>query len=144
MSLLNTYTVNYFILLDLHDMTVQTPIHFDPPESSRKQPLYKWNEWDLRREALQLVKARDKATHSSQTAQSFRRQNAQVQTSTTSSRGGRGRILTRTASKDTCTQTTVTQSDDAERRKKSIVVGLKKGNEVEVEHVLLEDFVANI
>jgi hypothetical protein len=40
---------------------------------------YKWNEWDLRREALMLVNLKDKRTHSSQTDQSHYRRESETQ-----------------------------------------------------------------
>eukprot|EP00696_Hemimastix_kukwesjijk_P011130 gnl/Hemi2/23977_TR8042_c0_g1_i1.p1 gnl/Hemi2/23977_TR8042_c0_g1~~gnl/Hemi2/23977_TR8042_c0_g1_i1.p1 ORF type:complete len:640 (-),score=188.82 gnl/Hemi2/23977_TR8042_c0_g1_i1:216-2135(-) len=57
----------------LRDADVQTPTHF---VTSNIDQAYKWNEWDLRRQALHLVDLRNKKTHSMQTDQShFRREN---------------------------------------------------------------------
>lgn len=40
---------------------------------------YKWNEWDLRRDALMLVNLKKKLTHSTQTVQSHFRRDSQTQ-----------------------------------------------------------------
>jgi hypothetical protein len=55
------------------DSDTQTPVHF---MTSHIDPKYEWNEWALRRKALQLVQLKTKTTHSSQTiASHFRREN---------------------------------------------------------------------
>ncbi|KAF6738277.1 UPF0704 protein C6orf165-like [Oryzias melastigma] len=56
------------------DSGTQTDIH---PIETNIDKSYEWNEWELRRKALQLVNLRKKVTHSSQTNQShMRRENA--------------------------------------------------------------------
>ncbi|RVE71023.1 hypothetical protein OJAV_G00070520 [Oryzias javanicus] len=56
------------------DSGTQTDIH---PVEANIDKSYEWNEWELRRKALQLVNLRKKVTHSSQTNQShMRRENA--------------------------------------------------------------------
>jgi hypothetical protein len=40
---------------------------------------YKWNEWDLRRDALMLVNLKKKLTHSTQTLQSHFRRDSETQ-----------------------------------------------------------------
>jgi hypothetical protein len=40
---------------------------------------YKWNEWDLRRDALMLVNLKKKETHSTQTIQSHYRRESETQ-----------------------------------------------------------------
>ena len=53
---------------ELSDCAIQTPLHF-PPESNI-DPDYRWNEWDLRREAMNLARLRrgSKKTKAAQTA----------------------------------------------------------------------------
>jgi hypothetical protein len=48
-------------------------------EETKIEPSYKWNEWDLRRDALMLVNLKDKQTHSTQTNQSHFRRDSETQ-----------------------------------------------------------------
>eukprot|EP00736_Rhodelphis_marinus_P007545 Rmarinus@m.16694 len=55
------------------EMGTETPLHF---VQKHVDISYEWNEWELRRKAIQLTNLRHKKTHSSQTALShFRREN---------------------------------------------------------------------
>ncbi|KAJ4458576.1 putative Cilia- and flagella-associated protein [Paratrimastix pyriformis] len=54
----------------------QTPVHFI---EQAKDPKYDWNEWSLRRKALQLVQLKNKRTHSTQTMQSHFRRDSETQ-----------------------------------------------------------------
>ncbi len=114
------------------DEAVQTPVHFPPPR--HVDPGYRWNEWDLRRDALHLATLHNKATHSAQTSLTAGRRHAATATVTqglpSSSLSSRGGLTTEG------TQTAVSTV------KKSIVVGLKSEKSNEVEHVLLEDLLA--
>lgn len=58
------------------DSDCQTPVHF---MKSNIVPDYEWNEWALRRKALQLVKLKNKRTHSTQTINSHFRREAETQ-----------------------------------------------------------------
>ena len=49
------------------DACQQTPMHF---VEKNMDPAYEWNEWALRRRALDLANLRQKATHSTQTVAS--------------------------------------------------------------------------
>ena len=60
----------------VQDGSVQTELH---PEAARRDPLYVWNEWELRRRAIQLTNLRQKVTTSSQTASSCLRRESQTQ-----------------------------------------------------------------
>ncbi|GAB5363907.1 hypothetical protein AAMO2058_000923600 [Amorphochlora amoebiformis] len=58
-----------------HDVGTQTPTHFYP--SVHIDTKYTWNEWDLRRRAIQMVNLTNKKTSGAQTVNShFRRENA--------------------------------------------------------------------
>lgn len=58
----------------LVDAAVETPVHF---VERHVDPHYRWNEWDLRRQALQIMNLRGCKTQSAQTdASHFRRDNA--------------------------------------------------------------------
>ena len=50
------------------DCAIQTPLHF-PPERGRVDPSYRWNEWDLRREALSVARQRGKGSRRTKAAQ---------------------------------------------------------------------------
>eukprot|EP00466_Bigelowiella_natans_P001144 jgi/Bigna1/89047/estExt_fgenesh1_pg.C_430006 len=57
------------------DVGTQTPTHFLPERNI--DPKYSWNEWELRRRALQMASLTDKKTTSAQTNKShYRRENA--------------------------------------------------------------------
>jgi hypothetical protein len=57
----------------MHDMAVSTPTHF---VHRHVDPSYRWNEWDLRRKALQMITLQRCVTTSQQTdASHFRRDN---------------------------------------------------------------------
>ena len=86
---------------------------------------YTWNEWDLRREALQLSKLSERRTHSSQTMETFRKRENHAQ------------VRPR---RDEATQTGT--SEDVAKRKKSIVISLKSADKVD--HVLLEELISRI
>ena len=58
------------------DACQQTPMHF---VEKNMDPAYEWNEWALRRRALDLANLRQKATHSTQTATSAMRREAETQ-----------------------------------------------------------------
>ncbi|KAH7830132.1 putative cilia- and flagella-associated protein 206 [Monocercomonoides exilis] len=58
------------------DSDTQTPVHF---VESHIDPHYEWNEWNLRRKALQLVQLKKKRTHSTQTIASHFRREAETQ-----------------------------------------------------------------
>jgi hypothetical protein len=63
--------------IQVSDVGTETPTHFIERHVDRN---YEWNEWALRRKALQILRLREAATTSTQTDQShFRRENdAQV------------------------------------------------------------------
>lgn len=58
------------------DSCQQTPTH---PVEKNIDPSYEWNEWALRRRALDLANLRKKATHSTQTVASSMRREAETQ-----------------------------------------------------------------
>ena len=58
------------------DSCQQTPTH---PVEKHIDPSYEWNEWALRRRALDLANLRKKATHSTQTVASSMRREAETQ-----------------------------------------------------------------
>lgn len=58
------------------DSDTQTPVHF---MRSNIVPDYEWNEWALRRKALQLVKLKNKRTDATQTINSHFRREAETQ-----------------------------------------------------------------
>ena len=117
-----------FILAEVSEESLQTPLHFTPAGHS---PHYTWNEWDLRRNAMNIAKSASKGNVAAgvQTTQSRARRDAETQVER--------EIGTQTA-KEAATSTANMM------RKKSIVVGLKKSSSTEVEHVLLEDLLAAI
>lgn len=58
------------------DADCQTPVHIVEPGIDHK---YQWNEWELRRRALQLANLTQKRTHSTQTDKSHFRREAEAQ-----------------------------------------------------------------
>ena len=99
----------------------QTPVHFI--EGHRDEG-YEWNEWEMRRKALR--KAERAAEAASPASGSKMSQNSAV------------KVKFRTRS----TQMVDSKATQTVSKKKSIVVGLTKDEKVE--HVLLEDLLANI
>lgn len=59
------------------EASTETPVHFEPDETAAKS--YIWNEWELRRRALQLVRLRRTKTHHTQTHNSHFRRDAETQ-----------------------------------------------------------------
>ena len=114
----------------------QTPVHM---VESRQDPSYKWNEWDLRRDALNMARMASGSlhSHSVQTETSAYRREATAQS---------GGLLIANPRLERSTQTArdCKTSTDSTHRKKSIVVGLKSRKGTAVEHVLLEDLLASI
>ena len=58
------------------DFSCQTPVHFI---EHNIDPSYEWNEWALRRRALNLANLRQKCTHSAQTALSHFKRDGDTQ-----------------------------------------------------------------
>jgi hypothetical protein len=68
-KMINHYRTPVYNMLGLPALTdeaAQTPLHFPP--ARRSDPNHRWNEWDLRREAVNLARMEKKKTHSAQTA----------------------------------------------------------------------------
>ncbi len=64
------------------DRSAQTAVH--SPAGGGRDPLYRWNEWDLRREALSAARGvASRRTHSAQTDASASRRSAGAGTATT-------------------------------------------------------------
>ena len=129
------------------DLSVQTPTHLGP-ESGEWNPNYKWNEWDMRRDALKLAQRSEKSgglrSHYVQTEGS---NGAKKEIAAQVSSSHHHQIMPFShASSERSTQTSreSATSMDINRKKKSIVVGLKSKNGTAVKHVLLEDLLANI
>lgn len=103
----------------MKEEAIQTPLHF---LSRHLDPSYTWNEWDLRRDAVARVRVTEGAAASA---------HAQTEVS----------CLRKEAS------TSTSYASDVDKKKKSVVVGLKDTSSKkssQVESVLLEDLLAAI
>ena len=98
------------------------------PETVCRQPEYRWNEWDLRREALQLANMSNKSHLASQTVWSESHREAGVQVDDETAANG--------PSTETCTQTPVWE---AATSTSSYVSGLRGYSPFPVQHVRVAD-----
>jgi len=114
---------------------VQTPTHLDVASGeARYNPNYKWNEWDLRREVVQMLSSSEgqRGTRGAQTQRGHSRKESPAQ-------NGRGHLSNGSPSKGI-----TLDASSSRRHKKTVVVGLTGKNGAAVEHVLLEDLMASI
>ena len=100
---------------------VQTVLH---PETRSHDPNYRWNEWDLRREALRLAEMKHKANLGCQTVASGARKEAGSQM---------------TGLRDTQTQTLTSTGTTTS----SFVTGLRGQTRLPVKHVSIPDLCVN-
>lgn len=125
------------------DSGVQTATH--PPGGAAADPSYCWNEWDLRREALRSTASlRSSPAQTDVSGGGSVRGRAEAGSQAGSSSCAATAVPSPSSSSATQTPRESGTSMDLNRKKKSIVVGLKSKNGTAVEHILLEDLLANI